>query len=182
MTEEALLAEIASGDEEAFRKFYFCTVRSVYSYILSLTKNCHEAEDVLQETYLKIWTDASEYRPQGKPLAWVFTIARNLCYMRFREQNKRAELSMAEFETREEGKNCEQIDQAADKAVLLRALDQLRQEDRQIVLLYAAAGMKHREVANALGLPLATELSRYNRSMKRLQQLLKFQEDVNLKG
>ena len=52
------------------------------------------------------------------------------------------------------------------------ALDELKEQDRQIVLLYAAAGMKHREVAKALGLPLATELSRYSRSMKRLQQLL----------
>lgn len=177
MTEEALLAEIAAGDEEAFRQFYFSTVRSVYSYILSLTKNTHEAEDVLQETYLKIWTDAVNYQPQGKPLAWVFTIARNLCYMRFREQRRRGELGLTELEPSEEGRNCEQIDQAADRTVLLRALDELKEEDRQIVLLYAAAGMKHREVANALGLPLATELSRYNRSMKRLQQHLKLQKN-----
>ena len=132
----------------------------------------YEAEDVLQETYLKIWTDATEYRPQGKPLAWVFTIARNLCYMRFREQRRWAEFGLSELEDCEEGKNCEQIDQAADRQVLLRALDELKEQDRQIVLLYAAAGMKHREVAKALGLPLATELSRYSRSMKRLQQLL----------
>ena len=144
----------------------------MHSYILSLTRNSHEAEDVLQETYLKIWTDATEYRPQGKPLAWVFTIARNLCYMRFREQRRRAEFGLSELEDCEEGKNCEQIDQAADRQVLLRALDELKEQDRQIVLLYAAAGMKHREVAKALGLPLATELSCYSRSMKRLQQLL----------
>ena len=172
MTEDALLKEIAAGNEEAFRQFYLCTVRPVHSYILSLTRNSHEAEDVLQETYLKIWTDAGQYRPQGKPLAWVFTIARNLCYMRFREQRRWAEFGLSELEDCEEGKNCEQIDQAADRQVLLRALDELKEQDRQIVLLYAAAGMKHREVAKALGLPLATELSRYSRSMKRLQQLL----------
>ena len=96
MTEEALLKEIAAGNEEAFRQFYLCTVRPVHSYILSLTRNSHEAEDVLQETYLKIWTDAGQYRPQGKPLAWVFTIARNLCYMRFREQRRWAEFGLSE--------------------------------------------------------------------------------------
>ena len=117
MTEEALLKEIAAGNEEAFRQFYLCTVRPVHSYILSLTRNSHEAEDVLQETYLKIWTDATEYRPQGKPLAWVFTIARNLCYMRFREQRRWAEFGLSELEDCEEGKNCEQIDQAADRGL-----------------------------------------------------------------
>ena len=105
MTEEALLKEIAAGNEEAFRQFYLCTVRPVHSYILSLTRNSHEAEDVLQETYLKIWTDATEYRPQGKPLAWVFTIARNLCYMRFREQRRWAEFGLSELEDCEEGKS-----------------------------------------------------------------------------
>ncbi len=47
-------------------------------------------------------------------------------------------------------------------------------EERQIVLLHAAAGMKHREVAEALELPLATVLSKYNRSMKKLQHILKY--------
>ena len=172
MTEEALLAAIADGDEEAFKEFYFCTVRPVYSYILSLTKSCHEAEDVLQETYLKIWTGAGDYRPMGKPLAWVFTIARNLCYMRFREQKARGEEGYGEFEAEEEGRVCEGIEQAADREVLLNALGKLKEEERQVVLLYAAAGMKHREVAQALNLPLATELSKYNRSMKRLRQIL----------
>lgn len=172
MTEEALLAAIAGGDEEAFKEFYFCTVRPVYSYILSLTKSSHEAEDVLQETYLRIWTGAGDYRPMGKPLAWVFTIARNLCYMRFREQKARGEEGYGEFEAEEEGRVCEGIEQAADREVLLNALGKLKEEERQVVLLYAAAGMKHREVARALNLPLATELSKYNRSMKRLRQIL----------
>lgn len=177
MTEEALLAAIAGGDEEAFKEFYFRTVRPVYSYILSLTKSSHEAEDVLQETYLRIWTGAGDYRPMGKPLAWVFTIARNLCYMRFREQKARGEEGYGEFEAEEEGRVCEGIEQAADREVLLNALGKLKEEERQVVLLYAAAGMKHREVARALNLPLATELSKYNRSMKRLRQILGYKTE-----
>ena len=144
---------------------------------MSLTKSCHEAEDVLQETYLRIWTGAGDYRPMGKPLAWVFTIARNLCYMRFREQKARGEEGYGEFEAEEEGRVCEGIEQAADREVLLNALGKLKEEERQVVLLYAAAGMKHREVARALNLPLATELSKYNRSMKRLRQILGYKTE-----
>lgn len=177
MTEEELLAAIAGQDQEAFKEFYSRTVRPVYSYILSLTKNRYEAEDVLQDTYLRIWTGAGEYRSQGKPLAWVFTIARNLCYMKFREQKLCGHRTAMEPEGLEEGQVCDGIEQAGDRELLLNALGRLKEEDRQVVLLHAAAGMKHREVAQALQLPLATVLSKYNRSMKRLQQFLGRQDN-----
>ena len=92
--------------------------------------------------------------------------------MRFREQRARGEEGYGAFEAQEEGRTCEEIEQAADRELLLDALGKLKEEERQVVLLYAAAGMKHREVARALNLPLATELSKYNRSMKRLRQIL----------
>ena len=179
--EEQLLKEIAGKDEEAFRRFYGRTVRPVHSYILSLTGSSQEAEDVLQDTFLKIWTCAGEYQPKGKPLAWVFTIARNQCYMRFRERKSRGEIGLEELEGREEGRDCPQIEQAPERQQLLWALSQLKEEDRQVVLLYAAAGMKHREIAQSLGLPLATELAKYSRSMKRLQGMLEERKNLSKK-
>lgn len=172
MSQEEMLQLMAAGDREAFREFYQETARSVYSFILSLTKSPAEAEDLMQETYLSVWTKAASYVPQGKPMAWVFTIARNLCYMRFREQRQRADVTLEELESREEGRICDSLEQAADRKVLLDALGKISREERQIVLLHAAAGMKHREVAEALKMPLATELSKYNRSMKKLQNIL----------
>ncbi|MCC8024411.1 MAG: RNA polymerase sigma factor [Clostridium sp.] len=172
MSQEEMLQKMGAGDREAFREFYQETARSVYSFILSLTKSPTEAEDLMQETYLSVWTKADSYVPQGKPLAWVFTIARNLCYMRFREQRQRSDVALEELEGREEGRVCDSLEQAADRKVLLDALSKISREERQIVLLHAAAGMKHREVAEALEMPLATELSKYNRSMKKLQTIL----------
>lgn len=170
--EEQLLEGIAKKDQEAFREFYGRTVRPVHSYILSLTGSSQEAEDVMQDTFLKIWTCAGDYQAKGKPLAWVFTIARNQCYMRFREQKSRGEIGLEELEGQENGESCAEIEQAPERQQLLWALSQLRERDRQVVLLYAAAGMKHREIAQSLGIPLSTELARYSRSMKRLQKIL----------
>ena len=152
---------------------YQNTDRTVYSFILSIMKNPQDAEEVMQETYMKIWTSASSYQSQGKPLAWVFTIARNLCYMRFREQKMKADVALEDLAENEEGEYCAPLEQAADRKVLLDALGRISREERQIVLLHAAAGMKHREVAEALQMPLATVLSKYNRSMKKLQELLR---------
>lgn len=172
MHQEDQLKAIGRGDREAFRDFYQETARPVYSFILSLTRNPHEAEDLMQDTYVSVWTGAASYVPRGKPLAWVFTIARNLCYMRFRQQKMISRMTVSNLEGREEGVYCEPIEQAADRKVLLDALGRITSKERQIVLLHVAAGMKHREVAEALELPLATVLSKYNRSMKKLQYIL----------
>ena len=60
-----------------------------------------------------------------------------------------------------------------DAIVLKAALEILKEDERQIVLLHASAGLKHREVAAGLGLPLATVLSKYNRAMKKMPNYLR---------
>lgn len=171
--DEGLLLQIAEGDQEAFRKLYEETDRAIYGFILSIVRDPHDAEEVMQETYMKVWTSAPSYKAQGKPLAWMFTIARNLCYMRFREQKHKSDLGLDDLDGAEMGQLCPQIEDAADKLVLQAALKALKEEERQIVLLKNSSGLKHREIAEALGMPLATVLSKYNRAMKKLEQYLR---------
>ncbi len=173
MSDEKLLLLVAKGDKEAFHRLYQNTDKSIYGFILSIVKNPTDAEELMQETYLKVWTSAGSYHSQGKPLAWMFTIARNLCYMRFRDQKHEADVGLSELFEMETADLCPQIEDAADKLVLNAALHHLSEEERQIVLLRTAAGMKHREIAADLELPLATVLSKYNRAMKKLQKILR---------
>ena len=153
MSNEELLRRVSLGDRDAFLLLYQNTDRTVYSFILSIMKNPQDAEEVMQETYMKIWTSASSYQSRGKPLAWIFTIARNLCYMKFRDQKHRADIGLEELTG--------------------EALELLKEDERQIVLLHASAGLKHREIASSLGMPLATVLSKYNRAIKKLKQNLR---------
>ncbi|PNV63167.1 RNA polymerase sigma factor [Clostridium sp. chh4-2] len=173
LSDEELLGRVGTGDEFAFRQLYQNTDRTMYSYILSVLKNPDDAEEAMQEAYLKIWVSAAGYVPQGKPLAWMFTIARNLCYMKFREKKHQADIGIDELEDREPGEICLPIEQAADKMALQAALSILKEEERQIVLLHASAGLKHREIAASLKMPLATVLSKYNRAMKKLEKYLR---------
>lgn len=173
LSDEKLLLLVAKGDKEAFQKLYQNTDKTIYGFILSIVKNPTDAEEIMQETYLKVWTSAGSYQSQGKPLAWMFTIARNLCYMKFREQKHEADVGLSELAEMEMGDYCPQIEDAADKMVLNAALHGLSEEERQIVILRTAGGMKHREIAAALELPLATVLSKYNRSVKKLQKILR---------
>lgn len=173
MGDEKLLLQTAEGNRTAFEKLYRNTYRKVYSYILSLMKNPTEADEILQETYMKIWTSAKSYQPQGKPLAWMFTIARNFCYMAFRARKRESDLNLEELSEGELVDHCTQLEDAADRDALNAALNILGEDERKIVLLHAASGMKHREIADAMELPLSTVLSKYNRAMKKLQKYLR---------
>lgn len=173
LSDEKLLLRVAQGDKEAFQRLYQNTDKTIYGFILSILRNPQDAEEIMQETYLKIWTSAAGYKSQGEPLAWMFTIARNLCYMKFRDQKREADIGLSDLSEGELGEFCPQIEDAADKMVLKAALHILNEEERQIVLLHTTAGMKHREIAADLEMPLATVLSKYNRAMKKLQKHLR---------
>ena len=173
MSDEKLLLRVAEGDKAAFQQLYQNTDKTIYGFILSILRNPQDSEEVMQELYLKVWTSAGSYQSQGKPLAWMFTIARNLCYMRFRDQKHEADIGLSDLSEMETGEFCPQIEDAADKMVLHAALKILNEEERQIVLLRTSAGLKHREITADLEMPLATVLSKYNRAMKKLKKHLR---------
>lgn len=163
--DEALLPRIAAGDQEALAELYHQTDRAVYGFILSIIQNRQDAQDLLQDTYLQIYRSAGTYRPQGKPLAWILTIARNLALMRIRAAR---ELPTAAEELPEPPPS--PGNQAAEDRIMLQAaLQLLGEEERQIVLLHATAGLRHREIASLLELPLSTVLSRYSRALGKLR-------------
>lgn len=166
--DEGLLARIAEGDREAFAELYRQTDRTVYAFALSLLKDREEASDVMHDAYLKIFSAAGTYEPQGKPLAWIFTIVKNLALMKFRERKRAGgELpdDLSESSTGERTDQC-----VTNRVILEAALELLGEEERQIVLLHAVSGLRHREIAEWLELPLSTVLSRYQRALAKLRK------------
>ena len=167
---EQLLLRTGQGDRDAFARLYSLTRDGVYALALSLLHDAHEAQDIAQDTFVKVWESAPAYRPQGSPMAWLLTVARNLARTRLRQGGRQVGLD-------EEAWNA--IPAAApdvspeDLQLLQEALARLSPEERQIVLLHAAAGLKHRETAQLLELPLSTVLSKYHRGLKKLKALMK---------
>ncbi len=173
---DRLLLRIKGGDRNALKELYEETARAVYGYSLSICQNPQDAEEIMQDTFLRIWQQADRYEADGKPMAWIFTIARNFCYMRLRRQNARLEDSLEELQEGggvwEPGKNSPEIEQAAERQALLAAMTFLTPEERQAIFLHVLGGMKHREIAEQTGVPLSTVLSRYRRGMEKLRQNL----------
>ena len=171
---EQLLLQVGRGDREAFARFYGLTRGAVYALALSLLGDSHEAQDVAQDTFVKVWESAPSYRSEGSPMAWLLTLARNLARSRLRRSSRQAELDEEEW-------NAIPADAPAvapeDRAVLQEALFRLGAEERKVVLLHAVTGLKHREIAQLLGLPLSTVLSKYHRGLKKLKALMKGESD-----
>ena len=128
-----------------------------------------DAEDILQETFLRVYAAAERYRPEGKPMAWMMTIAKNLSRMRLRDAKRTSDLPEEEWERYLSSKPGVSTE---DRLLLRAALRQLSDAERQTVMLHAVAGLRHRESAVLLEMPLATVLSKYARAVKKLKQAM----------
>lgn len=163
------LARMSQGDTEALGRLYELTKDTVYGYALSILKNPHGAEDVMQETFVRAHQYAPRYVSQGKPSAWLLRIARNLALMRLREEKNTVSMSpedwMEEFADRPDFTH-------RDAETLSALLDVLSGEEREIVTLHALTGLKHREIAEILELAVPTVLSKYHRALKKLRAAL----------
>lgn len=171
--DEMVFIKIAENDMAAFETFYRLTERSVYAFALSILKNHDDALDVLQDTYLKIRAAAHLYKPMGKPMAWVFTIARNLSMSKLRSKKQ---TDSVQIEDMENDLSFSYINDNEDKLVLQSALKILNEQEREIILLHAISGLTHIEIAKNIGIPLSTVLSKYHRGLKKLKKHLTEQE------
>lgn len=160
---------ITQGNQQALAGLYESTHTAVYGFVLSICRNVPDAEDILQDVYLKIWQNAASYSSCGKPMAWIFTIARNLALMCLRQNSHTTTVSPEEWQRYFQalpGTSPE------DSLLLTALLSQLNDSERQILTLHALTGFRHREIAGLLDLPLSTVLSKYHRSLKKLRKLL----------
>lgn len=166
-TLDALIYRIASGDTQGLDTLYRFASPGVYAYALSVLKNSHDAEDVLQDTFLRIHDAAATYRSQDKPMAWILTITRNLCFKHLQQQQKAGHTPIEEWR---DYLGIQESTAQEDKALIQACMEILTDEDRQILVLHAVAGFKHREIAKLLGLKLSTVLSKYHRAIKKMKE------------
>lgn len=171
--DEELIVRIGRDDQSALGELYSLTERALYSYVLSIVKNPYDTQDIVQDTYLKIRASAHLYVKQGKPMAWIFTIARNLAMDLFRQNAKFSDYEQFEME---DAMEYSYVTETTDRMVLEAAMNILKERERTILLLHLVGGIKHREIAASLGIPLSTVLSGYNRALKKMRVYIEGKE------
>lgn len=162
---DGYIRQTACGDRDAFRLLYLALRTPVYRFALSQLHDCHQAEDVMQETFCSILRYAGSYHPGTNPRAWVFSIARNLVAAQRGDLAGTVPLdAIGDTLTLPDG-------QAAllDRLSALEALAILSPEEREILSLYLYAGLRQTEIARLLHIPYLKVRSRYGYAIKKLK-------------
>lgn len=162
------IKNIAIGDTVALSRLYEITKPLVYGFALSLLKNVHEAEDVLHDVYIKIYDNANTYQDNGKPIAWIFTITRNLSLMMLRKKKHYTDID----EIIEIIPSRSNVNDVETRLLLTATFKYISDEERNILMLHAVSGFKHREISKLLDIPLSTVLSKYNRAIKKIRKYM----------
>jgi RNA polymerase sigma-70 factor, ECF subfamily len=173
-TISALIGRIGLGDRAAFQSLYGATSAKLFGVCLRVLKNRADAEDVLQEVYVKIWHNAVKYQVSGySPITWLVTIARNQSIDRLRQRRPdTAELSAAE-DIADAGATPEQsVTQGAEVQRLQNCLDKLTPGRAEAVKAAYMEGYSYQELAERLGQPINTVRTWLRRSLISLRECL----------
>lgn len=174
---EQLLLKTAKHDQKAFKQLYDATSGQLYHLISRYIFNEHIAQEVLQDTYLKIWQKSSQYNEsKGKASTWINRIAINTAFDKLRSQSIRPQAHCSEIDINDVSRA---QDETADSLAIHTALDQLKKDlerlplkQRDCLLLSSCYGYTHQELAHKLRLPLGTIKSLIRRGKAELQQQL----------
>lgn len=161
------------GDEKAFANLYEETKKGVFSYLYSICNNYERAEDLMQDTYIKVRQNIQSYQQGTNPLAWIIQIAKNLA---FNDLKKARREQLTDFNSFDIADNTT-VEEKADSYVFDTINRELSSDEAQIVLLHIISGFKHREIAEIVDKPLGTVLWSYNNSIKKLKKILKKEEE-----
>lgn len=171
---ETLISRIALGDRVAFRALYTATSAKLFGVCLRVLKNRTDAEDVLQESYVKIWHNAAKYQVSGySPITWLVTIARNQSIDRLRARRPDSvELGEAE-EIADRNPTPEQNVVLGGEVERLRlCLEKLSPGRAEAVKAAYMEGYSYQELADRLNQPINTVRTWLRRSLISLKECL----------
>jgi RNA polymerase sigma factor (sigma-70 family) len=172
---QGLLERIAAGDASAVKECMDTYGNLVWAIARRMSYTAADAEDATQEIFVEIWKSAARYdAAMGSEQVFIATIARRRLIDRIRARGRRPVTE--EFDEERAGEYAlEGPDagaQAAEVAIAARALEQLSESEREILLLGIVDGLTHSEIATATGRPLGTVKTQMRRGLIKVRALL----------
>lgn len=160
------------GDAEAFRALVGCYQDRVYALCLALAGS--DAEDVAQETFVRVHGAIAHFDPDGgRTSAWILTIARRLCADRARRARRRATVALDLVPLRDGAPGADaELERAQTARRLRRAVAALPEEQRAVVALRLWDELEYEEIAAVERVPLGTVRSRLARAKEALRRAL----------
>ena len=182
-TDEELILAFQGGREDAFSDLVRRYKDPLMNFAFRFLGDFDDADDVVQETFIRVYRNKHAYTPVAKFSTWIYTIAGNLAKSRLKSRNRHALFSISRSRSDDDGGPYEipdtryAADAAAESAItsglIQRALDKLSAKYKEIVLLCDVQELTYEEVCNITGLNMGTVKSRLNRARAKLKELLK---------
>lgn len=169
-----LLRSVAAGDQQALSDLYDAFSAAIYGVVLRMVEKEEVAQEVLQDTFVKVWRGAAGYDPdKGRPFTWLVNIARNTAIDALRTAGMRHAGSIQPIDKHvyRMGEDTLNADLAASdvRAVVGR----LRSEHRELIEMAYFQGYSQQDIADRIGLPLGTVKSRTRAALLELREQLK---------
>jgi RNA polymerase sigma-70 factor (ECF subfamily) len=189
-SDETLMLRYQQGDRAAFGQLVRRHQTALFNFALRQVRVQQVAEDVVQEAFVRVVSNAAEFKHEARFTTWVYTITRNLCIDHLRKRALRKHPSLDESRG-EEGDGPTLGEQTADprasvereatgtelKERIARAVDTLPDEQREVFLMREIANLPFKEIADITGVPENTVKSRMRYALERLQEALAEYED-----
>ena len=180
-TDDELVESYRKGNEQAFKTLIERYVNPIYVFARRMAGTGEDAEDVAQETFVKVWKTIDRYKLTGTFKAWIFAIARNTAIDKLRKKKVPV---FSDFETAE-GTNslvdtlgdpetlpATLIKKAEDKGLLDSGLANIAPLDREILTLHYTEELTFEAIGKILKKPLNTVKSRHRRALAKLKDYL----------
>lgn len=169
-SDEALYEALCNGDVRAFDELYARHSRPLFAFVKRMLSDVHEAEDVLNESFLTLVRQRDAASKAESLRAWLFTVARNQCLNRLRSQRRGARAVDAASERDEAQPSPEQALEQRGTADKLRvAVEKLPAPMAELYQL-RARGLAYDEIASVLQVPVGTVKSRVHEMVRRLRE------------
>lgn len=184
-SDEDLLTAFCRGRREAFGALVRRYERELYGYLRRYLGDDHLADDVFQNTFLQVYQKAEQYDASRRVRPWLYTIATNQAVDALRRQNRHAAVSLDQTASESSegdwrsllelleangGDPLEHVQGDERRSLVRAAVDQLPDFLRQVVILAYYQGLKYRDVADILGIPVGTVKSRLHSALLRLHE------------
>lgn len=182
VTDEVLIARFQRGDLQAFDVLVQRYKDQLLNYVFRFVGNRVDAEDIVQETFLRVYKNKHYYKEIAKFSTWIYTIAGNLAKTELRRRKRRKIFSVSNFVNDERDFDIPDTERNPEKEVdgnlkyddIQKAIDKLPPKFKEVILLRDVQGFAYEEISQILNIPLGTVKSRVNRGRLKLQEDLKF--------
>jgi RNA polymerase sigma-70 factor, ECF subfamily len=173
LSDADLVMHIAAGSEPALCEVYDRFSKLIYSIARRILRDTSEAEDVVQDVFVKLWAHALEYKAtHGSVSTWLMTITHRTAIDQLRRRTVRATVEVEERELLAHPDPKPNTELLLDRIGLTGALATLKPEERELVELAFLEGLSHAQLAERTGMPLGTIKTRLRTGLVKLRQVL----------